>query len=111
MQGAGSGNAGTGKETTNSTGASSTGTVKLKIGRQITGYYVDALKAGATAEDVRKYTEPDKQNAEAPKQDAETDKKKSETDVVCIQKIRWNENAVYDIIYISSLCKIRKYEV
>ncbi len=53
MQGAGSGNAGTGGD--NATGANSTGKVKLKIGRQITGYYVDALKAGATTEEIEKY--------------------------------------------------------
>lgn len=35
--------------------ASSSGSVKVKIGRQITGYYVDALKAGATAEKVNAY--------------------------------------------------------
>lgn len=45
MQGAGSGSAGAGGEST--TGATSTGSVKFKIGKQITGYYVDALKAGA----------------------------------------------------------------
>lgn len=35
--------------------ASSSGSVKVKIGRQITGYYVDALKAGATPEKVNAY--------------------------------------------------------
>ena len=56
MQGAGQGNAGTGTDST--TGASSTGTVTLKVGRQITGYYVDAVAAGAKAEDLDKYTAP-----------------------------------------------------
>ena len=52
MQGAGSGNAGTG-DGANSTGASSTGSVKIKIGRQVTGYTVDAIKAGAKPADLR----------------------------------------------------------
>lgn len=30
--------------------------VKMKIGPQITGYYVDALKAGASAQDLNNYT-------------------------------------------------------
>ena len=38
--------------------ASSSGSVKIKIGQQITGYYVDALKAGATAEELKKHIEP-----------------------------------------------------
>lgn len=56
MQGAGSGNAGTG-DGANSTGASSTGSVKIKIGRQTTGYTVDAIKAGAKPEEIYKYAE------------------------------------------------------
>ena len=39
-------------------GASASGSVKIKVGRQITGYYVDARKAGATAEELDKYTSP-----------------------------------------------------
>ena len=57
MQGAGSGNAGTGDEAGNSVGATSTGSVKLKIGKQITGYYVDALKAGAKPEQLDEHSE------------------------------------------------------
>lgn len=37
-------------------GASNSGNVEVEIGRQITGYYVDAIKAGAKAEDLDKYT-------------------------------------------------------
>jgi len=52
MQGAGSGTAGTdGKQA----GASGTGSVKIKVGPQITGYCVDALKAGAKLEEMAKY--------------------------------------------------------
>ena len=51
MQGAGSGTAGTeGKQA----GASGTGSVKIKVGPQVTGYYVDALKAGATPADLKR---------------------------------------------------------
>ncbi len=53
MQGAGSGNAGTDGKTA---GAQSSGSVKVKVGPQITGYYVDALKAGAKPEEMVKYT-------------------------------------------------------
>ena len=35
--------------------ASSSGSVKMKIGSQITGYYVDALKAGAKPAQLDKY--------------------------------------------------------
>lgn len=52
MQGAGSGSAGTGNG--NETGATSTGSVKFKIGRQVTGYTVDAIKAGAKPEELNK---------------------------------------------------------
>jgi len=50
MQGAGSGDAGigSGSEQSAATGAKSTGSVKFKVGKQITGYFVDALKAGAS---------------------------------------------------------------
>ena len=61
MQGAGTGEAGTGTDKSAATGAKSTGGVKFKIGRQITGYYVDALKAGAKSEDLQKYTAPEAQ--------------------------------------------------
>ena len=43
----------TGKETVNAT---TDGSVKVKTGRQITGYMVDALNAGATVEQLGKYT-------------------------------------------------------
>ena len=65
MQGAGSGNASPGGE--QSAGASSTGKVKFKIGRQITGYYVDALKAGATPEQLDKYTATTEKSSEVAK--------------------------------------------
>ena len=51
MQGAGSGNAGADAK---QAGAQSTGSVKVKIGPQVTGYYVDALKAGATPADLKR---------------------------------------------------------
>lgn len=48
--GTGSGSPGTG-----ATGsASSSGAVKVKIGPQVTGYYVDAIKAGATPAQLEK---------------------------------------------------------
>lgn len=50
----GDSNAGAGKDATANAGAS--GSVKVKVGKQLTGYYVDALKAGATAEQLEKYT-------------------------------------------------------
>lgn len=37
--------------------ASSSGNVKVKIGKQITGYYVDALNAGATPEQLDEYAD------------------------------------------------------
>lgn len=51
MQGAGNGGA---NNTTAST-ASANGSVKVKIGKQITGYYVDAIKAGATTKQLDAY--------------------------------------------------------
>ena len=54
MQGTGSGTAGTG-DGGGSSGANGSGSVKLKVGRQITGYYVDALEAGAKPGEVAKY--------------------------------------------------------
>ena len=57
MQGTGAGNAGTGGETAgNNTGADASGSVKLTVGHQITGYYVDAIEAGAKPSDLDKYT-------------------------------------------------------
>lgn len=49
-EGSGGGNGGN-----NSVNASSSGGVKIKIGKQITGYYVDALTAGATPEQLKAY--------------------------------------------------------
>lgn len=43
-----------------STAAKTDASVKLKVGKQITGYYVDAIKAGAKPEEVDKYTAQDK---------------------------------------------------
>jgi len=72
MQGAGSGSAGTGGETGNAAGASGTGTVKLRIGKQITGYYVDALKAGASREELDAYRAPAANGGNPDKPTAET---------------------------------------
>lgn len=59
MSGKGSGS-GSSTGTTSSTGtASADGSLKVKIGKQITGYYVDALNAGATADNLEKYTSED----------------------------------------------------
>ena len=52
MEGAGSGRGASGGAEANSTGAENSGKVKFKIGRQITGYYVDALKSGASPEQL-----------------------------------------------------------
>lgn len=44
--------------------------VKVKVGRQITGYYCDAIKAGAKSEDIDKYVDGGKiaaDSATAPK--------------------------------------------
>ena len=56
MSGEGQGTGSNGSAVTG--GASSSGTVKIKIGQQITGYYVDALKAGATKEQLDEKTAP-----------------------------------------------------
>lgn len=40
-----------------STAAKTEASVKVKVGRQITGYYVDAVKAGAKPEDLQKYAD------------------------------------------------------
>ena len=57
MEGKGSGSGATGGDDTKggSTGASSDGKLKFRIGKQITGYYVDALKAGAKPEELDRY--------------------------------------------------------
>lgn len=39
-----------------STAAKTEASLKLKVGRQITGYYVDAINAGAKPEELDKYT-------------------------------------------------------
>ena len=51
MQGAGNGGANNATAST----ASANGSVKVKIGKQITGYYVDAIKAGATPNQLDAY--------------------------------------------------------
>ena len=51
----------------NSGGASSSGSVKVKIGKQITGYYVDALNAGATPEQLNTYLNGENTAVEAQK--------------------------------------------
>lgn len=51
----GEGSAGGGENTATTT-ASTNAAVKVKIGRQITGYYVDAVKAGIPAEKLDQYT-------------------------------------------------------
>lgn len=56
MQGAGT----AGGENSASANANANGSVKVKIGKQVTGYYVDALEAGATPEQLDEYTEADK---------------------------------------------------
>lgn len=55
----GAGKAG-GGESSDSANASADGSVKVKVGKQITGYYVDAIKAGATPEQLNNYTAPNK---------------------------------------------------
>ncbi len=55
MVGSGKGDAADGKG-----GASSDGSVKVKIGKQITGYYVDAIKAGATPKQIDEYLDAEK---------------------------------------------------
>lgn len=57
MTGEGQGNGGTGDKAT--AAASSSSNVKIKIGKQITGYYVDAIKAGVTPEQLADYTKGD----------------------------------------------------
>ena len=57
MQGTGSGGPGTGEKSV-AAGAKSSGSVKLRIGRQITGYYVDALGAGAKPGKAQGHTDP-----------------------------------------------------
>lgn len=42
------------------TNVNTDGNVKINIGKQITGYYVDALKAGANQEKLNEYLESDK---------------------------------------------------
>jgi hypothetical protein len=54
----GDANAGTGKDTTAT--AAANGAVKVKVGKQITGYYVDALNAGATPKQLKEYTSENK---------------------------------------------------
>ena len=55
---------GTGKagnsESASASNAAADSNLKVKIGRQITGYYVDALQAGAKTAQLEKYTAPAK---------------------------------------------------
>ena len=57
MNGGNEANAG---NTTGDTGAKGESSVRVKIGPQITGYYVDAIKAGATQEKLDNYVSGDK---------------------------------------------------
>lgn len=54
---------GSGGSTSENVSASSDGNVKVKIGKQITGYYVDALKAGATPEQIQEYMKQSEKNS------------------------------------------------
>ena len=58
----GEGSGGGGNDSTGTTTASSSGSVKLKVGKQITGYYVDAIEAGAKPDELEVYTEPEAKN-------------------------------------------------
>ena len=58
MTGDGKGSGGSGE--TSSGSASSSGSVKIKIGRQLTGYYVDAMEAGAKPEQIEEYLKEEK---------------------------------------------------
>ena len=69
MEGNGSGKAGDGKDE-KSASAESAGKLKIKIGKQITGYTVDALKAGAKYEDLAKVDNGDKDKEIAKAEDA-----------------------------------------
>ena len=66
MIGATEGSAGSG---TGDTGAKSEATVRVKIGRQVTGYLVDAIAAGATPKELDTYVDsgavPDGEKEEA----------------------------------------------
>ena len=48
--------AGEGGSTEEQSAAKADSEIKIKIGPQVTGYYVDALKAGASAQDLNNYT-------------------------------------------------------
>lgn len=58
MTGDGKGSGGSGETSPGS--ASSSGSVKIKIGRQLTGYYVDAMEAGAKPEQIEEYLKEEK---------------------------------------------------
>lgn len=47
-------------DSNSNTNVNTDGNVKINIGKQITGYYVDALKAGANQEKLNEYLESDK---------------------------------------------------
>lgn len=59
MLGDGSGTA----DNASSTSATASGGVKIKIGNQVTGYYVDALGAGATPEQIQEYMKQSEKNS------------------------------------------------
>ena len=59
MLGDGSGTA----DNTSSASATASGGVKIKIGNQVTGYYVDALGAGATPEQIQEYMKQSEKNS------------------------------------------------
>ena len=61
MTGGSSGSAGSG---TGDTGAKSEASVRVKVGPQITGYYVDAVAAGAKPEELKEYVDGDKVSPE-----------------------------------------------
>lgn len=55
MKGEGKGGGTSGSDKTVDTSASSASEFKLEVGPQITGYYVDAIEAGATPEQIKNY--------------------------------------------------------
>lgn len=59
MEGEGAGKAGD-DNGQKSADAGSKGKLKIKIGKQITGYYVDAIKAGASQKELDQYLKDDK---------------------------------------------------
>ena len=56
MTGAGNGSGG---DKSTATNAAADGSVKVRIGNQVTGYFVDAIEAGATFDQLEKYLKKD----------------------------------------------------